>query len=264
MCEIDADIVFHEFSTKASLVDSLESKKFKKENVFILFDCMNQLSTNVKTVYVLDGDYLRPSFKKQLYETRGKKLDTTFSLWCNDVIQSHEIKVSSPRSGFNVVGCLHNFKKLSFISTVGGFVSNREIERMSTRKACKDVIHSLFSFFMVLFCQVFSGFKLNQQFVPMVEFVDDKRVEYDSRFSVCGDGHVLQTIKYETTNNGSMDLSTSINVLHDGQSLGSVYTRWAERASNLTFSTCLHLVDLNNPRILMMHDKMAVTANIQA
>ena len=221
MCEIDADIVFHEFSTKAPLGDSLESKKFKKKNVFILFDCMNQLSTKVKTVYVLDGDYLRPSFKKQLYKTQGK-LDT-FSLQCNDIIQSHEIKVSSPHSGFNVVGYLHDFKKLSFISTVGGFVSNKEIERMSTCKACKDVIHSLFSFFMALFCQVFSGFKLNQQFVPMVEFVDDKRAEYDSRFSVCGDGHVLQTIKYETTNNGSMDLSTSINVLHDDQSLGSVY-----------------------------------------
>ena len=219
MCEIDADVVFHEFSTKASPGDSLESKKFKKVNVFVLFDCMNQLSTNVKTVYVLDGDYLRPSFKKQLYETRGD----TFSLRCNDVIQNHEIKVSSQRSGFNAVDCLHDFKKLSFISTVGGFVSNREIERMSTRKACRDVIHPLFSFFMALFCQVFSRFKLNQQFVPMVEFVDDKRVEYDSRFSVCGDGHVLQTIKYETANNGSGDLSTSIDVLHDGQSLESVY-----------------------------------------
>ena len=41
-------------------------------------------------------------------------------------------------------------------------------------------------------------------------------------------------------------------------------TRRAERASNLTFSKCLHLVDLNNPRILMTHDKMAVTANIRA
>ena len=113
--------------------------------------------------------------------------------------------------------------KLSFISMVGGFVSSRETERMSTCKACKDVIHSLFSFFMALFCQVFNGFKLNQQFVPMVEFVDDKRVEYDSRFSICGDGHVLQTIKYKTANNGSMDLSASINVLHNGQSLGSMY-----------------------------------------
>ena len=91
---------------------------------------------------------------------------------------------------------------------------------MSTCKACKDVIHSLFSFFMALFFHVFSRFKLNQQFVPMVEFVDDKRVEYDSRFSICGDGHILQTIKYETANNGSMDF----NVLHDGgQSLESVY-----------------------------------------
>ena len=37
----------------------------------------------------------------------------------------------------------------------------------------------------------------------------------------------------------------------------------AERASNLTFSKCLHLVDLNNPRILMTDDEMAVTANIR-
>ena len=223
MCEIDADIVFHEFSTKTSPGDSLESKKFEKKNVFILFDRVNQLVTkNVKTVYVLDGDYLWPSFKKQLlYEMRGDDT-TSFSLWCNDVIQSHEIKVSSLRSGFNVVGCLGDFKKLSYISTVGGFVSNREIERVSTHKTCKDVIHSLFSFFMALFCQVFSGSKLNQQFVPMIEFVDDKRVEYDGRFSICGDGHVLQTIKYETANNGSVDF----NVLqHDGgQSLlESVY-----------------------------------------
>ena len=73
---------------------------------------------------------------------------------------------------------------------------------------------------MALFCQVFSGFKLNQLFVPMVEFVDDKRVEYAGRFRVCGDGHVLQTIKYETANNGSLDF----NVLHDsGQSLESMY-----------------------------------------
>ena len=91
---------------------------------------------------------------------------------------------------------------------------------MSTCRTCKDVIHSLFLFFMALFCQVYSQFKLNQQFVPMVEFVDDKRVEYASRFSICGDGHVLQTIKYETTNNGSEDF----NVLHDGgQSLESGY-----------------------------------------
>ena len=67
MCEIDVDIVFHEFSTKASPTNSLESKKLKKKNIFILFDCVNELSTkNVKTVYVLDGDYLRPSCKKQL------------------------------------------------------------------------------------------------------------------------------------------------------------------------------------------------------
>ena len=43
-----------------------------------------------------------------------------------------------------------------------------------------------------------------------------------------------------------------------------IYIRQAERALNLTFSNCLHLVDLNNPRILMTHDKMAVTANIRA
>ena len=71
MCEIDADVVFHEFSSKTSPGDSLESKKFKKKNVLILFNHVNQLGTkNLKMVYVLDGDYLPPLFKKQLwYET---------------------------------------------------------------------------------------------------------------------------------------------------------------------------------------------------
>ena len=46
--------------------------------------------------------------------------------------------------------------------------------------------------------------------------------------------------------------------------LAQAISRRAERASNLTFSKCLHLADLNNPRILMMHDKMAVTANMRA
>ena len=37
VCEIDADIVFHEFSTKASPTDSLESKKFeKKERIHLI------------------------------------------------------------------------------------------------------------------------------------------------------------------------------------------------------------------------------------
>ena len=44
----------------------------------------------------------------------------------------------------------------------------------------------------------------------------------------------------------------------------SVPARRAERTSNLTFSKCLHLVDLNNPRILMTHDEMAVTASMRA
>ena len=36
MCEIDADFVFHEFSTKTSPGDSLESKKFKKEGIHLI------------------------------------------------------------------------------------------------------------------------------------------------------------------------------------------------------------------------------------
>ena len=43
-----------------------------------------------------------------------------------------------------------------------------------------------------------------------------------------------------------------------------LFSRRAEKASNLTFSKCLHSVDLNIPRILMTHDKMAVTASIRA
>ena len=50
----------------------------------------------------------------------------------------------------------------------------------------------------------------------------------------------------------------------DSNKMTRTHARRAERASNLTFSKCLHLVDLNNPRILMTDDKMAVTANIRA
>ena len=40
-------------------------------------------------------------------------------------------------------------------------------------------------------------------------------------------------------------------------------SRRAERASNLTFSKCLHLVDLNNPRILMTRGKMAALSSAE-
>ena len=64
------------------------------------------------------------------------------------------------------------------------------------------------------------------------------------------------------------DITKRIDALNDElatrQESIDLLTRRAEGASNLTFSKCLHLVDLNNPRILMMDDKMAVTANIRA
>ena len=57
MCEIDADIVFHEFSTKASPGDSLESKKFKKENVFI-FSCRLWHGSRVVILKIEKSQYI--------------------------------------------------------------------------------------------------------------------------------------------------------------------------------------------------------------
>ena len=93
MCEIDADVVFHEFSTKTSPGDSLESKKFKNKNIFILFDCVNQLGTkNVKTVYVLDGDYLRPSFNPIL--DGGANLPPSwFFEYSSETVRSRKLKL---------------------------------------------------------------------------------------------------------------------------------------------------------------------------
>ena len=65
-------------------------------------------------------------------------------------------------------------------------------------------------------------------------------------------------------NSKATQMNSELRTLKNWTTITRSITRRAERASNLTFSKCLHLVDLNNPRILMTHHKMAVTANIRA
>ena len=93
--------------------------------------------------------------------------------------------------------------------------------------------------------------------MPMVEFNDGERTDYESRFDFCSDGHVFQTIRYEVDNKGTHDLSTSIGDLYEGK-LRSVYKSPifdidVKKETNGYYPGCkkmcsehLHRIDLHN------------------
>ena len=114
--------------------------------------------------------------------------------------------------------------KFSTVSTVGGLIVNRQIDCEKSRRSYKESVHSLFSFFMAIFSQVFkkSSFNFNQEFTSMSEFNGEQRIDYEHRFDFCSDGHVFETIWYDVDDKGTSDPSTSICVLYEGK-LGSMY-----------------------------------------
>ena len=226
MCDIDIDIVSQVFNSKKLENYAMECKEFVKRNVFILHDVVKYCGKSTKVVYVYDRDYLLSSFKKELHWiVASDKSSRTFKVECLNCehVQIHCINVFLLNKRFNIIDCLHDVVKCPVVSTVGGLIANRQIDRIGKNLTHKDTVHLLFSSFMAIFSQVFKNtFKLNQDFVPMVEFNDSERTDYESRFDFCSDGHVFQSIRYEVDDKGTHDLSTSISDLYEGK-LRSVY-----------------------------------------
>ena len=103
---------------------------------------------------------------------------------------------------FSIIDALHDPKcKFNYVSTVGGFIVNRYVQRSEEKGSYENITYSLFSFFMALFCQSFRNeLSFNMNFEKNVENVDGVgRVSYEQRFDVCGDGHVRCTLAYETS-----------------------------------------------------------------
>ena len=153
-------------------------------------------------VYVYDGDYLNVKFGKELIRTSESDKDRvllikTYQPQC----QCNSICIYRINRLFSILNALHNPKhKFSYVSTIGGVVLNRQIERIQLKKNFKDTTHSAFSFFMAMSCQVFRKNGIfNEQFTDAVEYVKVVGTcNYKFRYDVCVDGHVRHTMAYNT------------------------------------------------------------------
>ena len=201
MCDIDLDMVSESFSKKSS--NAKECKDFVKRNIFIIFDKITmELENGEKrlVVYIYDGDYLTSGLHKVLIKLSERFEDSCYSInngGSRENCQHHSLRVIRVSRHFSIINALHNPKlRFNYVSTVGGIILNRQIERKDLKKNYKDTSYQLFSFFMVLFCQSF-GFNFNPS-TNLTEQVDGVGcVNCESRFDVCEDSHVHCTISYD-------------------------------------------------------------------
>ena len=152
-------------------------------------------------VYVYDGDYLNAKFRKELIRTSESDKDRVLLIKTYRQCQSNSIRIYRINRLFSILDALHDPKhKFSYVSTIGGVILNRQIERIQLKKNYKDTTHSAFSFFMAMFCQVFrKNGMFNKQFIDAVEYVKDVGTcNYKFRYDVCVDGHVRHTMAYDT------------------------------------------------------------------
>ena len=151
--------------------------------------------------YVYDGDYLNAKFRKELIRMSESDKDrvlliNTYHRQC----QRNSIHIYRINRLFSILDALHDPKhKFSYVSTIGGVVLNRQIEKIQLKKNYKDTAHSAFSFFMAMFCQVFrKNGMFNKQFIDTVEYVKDVGTcNYKFRYDVCVDGHVRHSMAYD-------------------------------------------------------------------
>ena len=178
-------------------------------------------------VYVYDGDYLKASLHKELINMSKEISSNWFAInhVCNsdssvEACQKHVVQVFRVPGHFSIIDALHDPKsKFKYMSKVGGMVVNRQMERKSYKMDSVDTSYSLFSFFMALFCQSFRNeFKFNLVPLECVEYVDSVgRVGYDSKFDVCGDGHVRCMLSYD------VDVDSKPIISYEGSKITDVY-----------------------------------------
>ena len=222
--DIDLDVVSDNFSTMNSLLHASHCKQYIKQNIFIVYDNITWKYENGEermVVYVYDGDYLNVTFRKQLIRMSDSLEPNHYSIRVRDHhVQDHQLTVKRVSRHFSMLDSLHDPNiKFDYICSVRGVIVNRQIQRKHKAKSYKDTSYSLFSFFMALFCQFFGDkMTFNYQPIECVEQLEGVgRSEYDSRFSVCSDGHVRQAISYESC------MKEDFNVNYRDCELGNVY-----------------------------------------
>ena len=187
-----------------------------EENVYIIFDnevCdVNEpLNFNIHVFY---GNFLRDSFKEQLFMKSEDLEANVYSLHTNETCSFNYvganchvgcIMVKQICPYKNVIDKMCNAtEKFNYFNTAGGMVINREVDRMlNGTKTFKYDCWLAFTFFMVLCSQVFtpSNELVSSEFINMVERNSSTKenVTYEKKFDICLDGNVRPTISYVTS-----------------------------------------------------------------
>ena len=202
-------------STEARL-DTIRDLYSYLENVFVIYDIENTMDKRLLNIYIYDGNFLRPSFEEELLEKSEDIMPTIYSLRSSTMVKedcvgpnchAHSILVKQTCPYMDVIDqmCMIN-KKFEYFNTVGGLVINHKIDRIQINKSSNkrikktftDDSYAAFSFFMALFAQVFSPSKtlFSNEFVELIEEVNNKKVTYGKKHDVCCDGSVKITISY--------------------------------------------------------------------
>ena len=152
---------------------TLKDLSTHNENIFIIYN--NNYTNDGLTfnIYVYDGNFLKPSFEAQLREMSKMLLPKVYAVHSSTSVEfthvSHHchacsILVREAKNYTNIIDRMYDLdKRFEYITTAGGMMINQEIKRICKshdavkKKSYKDDACSAFSFFMALFCQIFSS-----------------------------------------------------------------------------------------------------------
>ena len=137
MCDIDIGVVSESFSMKGPSLSCIkECKYFVNKNIFLIFDNVrwrHGMGEDKLLIYVYDGDYFHSSFKKELTCLSDHHEKTTILIKnCKKGKQQHSVRVYRISKSFSIIDALHDLRyKFNHVSTVGGVIINRQIDRVS-------------------------------------------------------------------------------------------------------------------------------------
>ena len=225
----DFNVVFKsmEHLSSEARLDTIRDLYSYLENVFVIYDIENTMDKRLFNIYIYDGNFLRASFEEELLEKFEDIMPTIYSLHSLTMVKedcvepnchAHSILVKQTCPYTDAIDrmCMIRIiriiriynKKFEYFNTAGGLVINCEIDRIQinkssnniTKKTFTDDSYAAFSFFMAVFAQVFSPSKtlFSNDFVELIEEVNNKKVTYGKRHDVCCDGSVKITISYLT------------------------------------------------------------------
>ena len=215
MCNFDIVSKSMEHLSSEARVDTIRDLYSYLENVFVIYNIENMMDQRLFNICVYDGNFLRPSFEEELLEKSEDIMPTIYSLCSSTMVKdcvgpnchacSILVKQTCPYTDVIDRMCTIT-KTFEYFNTAGELVINCEIHRIQINKSSNNRIKRTFmddshaAFFMALFAQVFSPSKtlFSNEFVELIEEVNDKKVAYEKKHDVCCDGSVKITISYLT------------------------------------------------------------------